>query len=233
MVYENKIPIENKKPFETVQELKGEYKTPSFEEFMKSYNTDEVVNENYQDEFDGYGDIRINRSYGPGNSQSQEQAAKFTGRKIIGGVAGGLLGPVAVPVGMKLKEASITIPLIPIFADIIAKQETLNQETLMERFKQIDGNSKNELSKWIGDLGDELIGSGLGSIAGEFFPALSEELSKRGSWELGEKIKEGWGAYEDADEQSEIIEPFAHFFNHMVHTQNGEDYNSECEICKA
>jgi hypothetical protein len=39
----NTIPIEvNKKPFETVYELKNE--VPSFEEFMKSYESDGKVN---------------------------------------------------------------------------------------------------------------------------------------------------------------------------------------------
>ena len=34
------IPIENKKPFETVYELKTENKIPTYEEFMKSYEGD-------------------------------------------------------------------------------------------------------------------------------------------------------------------------------------------------
>jgi len=58
MVYENKIPIEVKKPFETVYELKNE--VPSYEEFMKTYEND--GNLNYDDlnsgsvgEAEGYG----------------------------------------------------------------------------------------------------------------------------------------------------------------------------------
>jgi len=59
MVNNNQIPIEvNKKPFETVYELKNE--VPSFEEFMKTYKMDE--NLNYEDlnsgsvgEVEGYG----------------------------------------------------------------------------------------------------------------------------------------------------------------------------------
>jgi hypothetical protein len=42
--------IENKKPFETVQELKNEYKTPSFEEFMETYEFDERIVESYEEE---------------------------------------------------------------------------------------------------------------------------------------------------------------------------------------
>lgn len=37
MVDNNKIPVEVKKPTETVYELKDEYKIPTFEEFMKTY----------------------------------------------------------------------------------------------------------------------------------------------------------------------------------------------------
>jgi len=44
MVNNNGIPIEVKKPVETVYELKDEYKVPSFEEFMKTYNKNKVLN---------------------------------------------------------------------------------------------------------------------------------------------------------------------------------------------
>ena len=66
--YNNLKPIiENKKPVETVYELKEEYKIPSFEEFMKTYNEKEGINDNYQSEFDSYGDLRVKGTYyGPG-----------------------------------------------------------------------------------------------------------------------------------------------------------------------
>jgi hypothetical protein len=51
MVNNNGIPIEvNKKPFETVYELKDEYEIPSFEEFMETYEADEKVIDSYRDE---------------------------------------------------------------------------------------------------------------------------------------------------------------------------------------
>lgn len=53
------LTIENKKPFETVYELKEEYKIPSFEEFMKTY--EEGVN--YDDL--NSSDISEARGYGP------------------------------------------------------------------------------------------------------------------------------------------------------------------------
>jgi len=54
----------NKKPFEIVQEVNNE--VPSFEEFMKTYEVDEKAIDSYNGEFDGYGDIRIVKCYGPG-----------------------------------------------------------------------------------------------------------------------------------------------------------------------
>ena len=50
MVKENIIPLENKKPFETVYELKNE--TPSFEEFMKTYESDDEIVRSYEDELE-------------------------------------------------------------------------------------------------------------------------------------------------------------------------------------
>ena len=62
MVNEFKIPIENKRPVETVCELKDQ--VPSYEEFMKSYKVDENVN--YDDlsggsvgEVKGYGRCKV------------------------------------------------------------------------------------------------------------------------------------------------------------------------------
>jgi|SRR5215218_4930808 len=64
VVNNNGIPIEIKKPFETVQELKNEI--PSLEEFMKTYEND--GNLNYDDLSDG--DIGIQKGYGPCTSSS-------------------------------------------------------------------------------------------------------------------------------------------------------------------
>lgn len=59
MVNENLIPIENKKPVETVYDIKNEI--PAFEEFMKTYEND--VNLNYDDLSDGsIGEVK---EYGP------------------------------------------------------------------------------------------------------------------------------------------------------------------------
>ena len=54
MVYENNIP-----KIETIYEIKEEYKTPSFEEFVKNYNENEEISDNYQSEFGSYEDVRV------------------------------------------------------------------------------------------------------------------------------------------------------------------------------
>jgi hypothetical protein len=60
MVNNNQIPIEvNKKPFETVYELKNEI--PSFEEFMKTYENDGNLN---YDDLSG-GSVDEAKGYGP------------------------------------------------------------------------------------------------------------------------------------------------------------------------
>ena len=72
MVNNNQIPIEvNKKPFETVYEIKNETQSvvgdqiPSFEEFMESYEGDERVNESYSDEIKSYGDMGMPKNFDP------------------------------------------------------------------------------------------------------------------------------------------------------------------------
>src|SRR2546430_698382 len=55
------IPKNIDKPVETVYEIKDEYKVPSFEEFMKSYESDSKVN---YDDLNG-GSVGENKGYGP------------------------------------------------------------------------------------------------------------------------------------------------------------------------
>lgn len=59
MVNNNGIPIEVKKPFETVYKIKNEI--PSFEEFMKTYENDGKLN---YDDLNTY-NIIIDKGYGP------------------------------------------------------------------------------------------------------------------------------------------------------------------------
>ena len=56
---------ENYKQVEEVREIDSKYEVPSFEEFMKTYEYDEKVNESYELEVDSYGDIREPKKSGP------------------------------------------------------------------------------------------------------------------------------------------------------------------------
>jgi hypothetical protein len=92
--------IENKKPVELVQELKDEYKVPSYEEFMETYKPNEEVEflaeAEYQDR------AWHGPRYGPGNQQSRENAKVGTAVGVAAltfvcppaglAVGGGLLG---------------------------------------------------------------------------------------------------------------------------------------------
>jgi len=67
----NQYLINNKKPVELVQELKDEYKVPSYEEFMKTYESD--GNLNYDDlNSSSVGEIK---GYGPCEHYKCEQSS--------------------------------------------------------------------------------------------------------------------------------------------------------------
>ena len=57
------IPQEVKKPVEIVSEWKNE--VPSYEEFMKTYESNEEVINSYNNEITSYGDVGAGKGYGP------------------------------------------------------------------------------------------------------------------------------------------------------------------------
>ena len=71
----NKI---NPKPIETVYEIKDEYKVPSFEEFMKTYEVDEKVN---YDDLSGGGMGEV-KGYGPVFGAFGGENYSYTGSKF-------------------------------------------------------------------------------------------------------------------------------------------------------
>lgn len=78
---------------------------PTFEEFMKTYEEDERVIDNYYYEIDSYGDIRVVKCYGPGFwsevGEGLLEVGKFTGKVIVTGAAAGVIvstGGLAAPV---------------------------------------------------------------------------------------------------------------------------------------
>lgn len=112
--------IENKAQIEEVREIENkELITPeeqaklvdklikneilSYEEFMKTYQEDEGVSDNYYYEIDSYGDIRVVKCYGPGNNQSNlsdDEKKVLVGASVVGAVAltvvtAGVAAPIA------------------------------------------------------------------------------------------------------------------------------------------
>jgi len=91
--------IENKAQIEEVREIENKElitpeeqakivdklvknEIPSYEEFMKTYQEDEGAADSYYYEVDSYGDIRVVRCYGPGNSQSSESTGEAVFKKV-------------------------------------------------------------------------------------------------------------------------------------------------------
>src|SRR6266536_838036 len=103
--------VNNKKPIELVQELKDEYKVPSYEEFNRTYEIDEKVNDNYENEFDSKNDITVPYRYGPGNDQSKHTAAK-----VITGVALTGLTAICPPAGAAVAGGMVTTGAITLAA---------------------------------------------------------------------------------------------------------------------
>jgi hypothetical protein len=106
MTKNNEYIIAKQKPSETVYEITDKYQTPSFEEFMKSYEG----GTNYADL--NTDDISISRSYGPGNSQSgttSEDRAKAAGVGVATAVGVGVLSFVCPPAGAAAAAAYGTI----------------------------------------------------------------------------------------------------------------------------
>ncbi|CAI2173563.1 601_t:CDS:2 [Funneliformis geosporum] len=68
------IKVENKKPVETVYELKDEYKVPSFEEFMKTYEPSEEVEVITEAEYQNR--VLHGSQYGPGNERKNKGKKK-------------------------------------------------------------------------------------------------------------------------------------------------------------
>ena len=74
---------ENYKKIEEVKEI--DYQVPSYEEFMKNYEIDKKVSDNYENEFDSKNGVAVPYRYGPGNEQSKQQTANvITGALLTG-----------------------------------------------------------------------------------------------------------------------------------------------------
>src|SRR5439155_9241958 len=71
-----------KKSVEIVQELKSDYEIPSFEEFMKTYESDDKLINSYEDEFSSQ--VVQGSQYGPGRSDFKALYRQIK-RDLMGG----------------------------------------------------------------------------------------------------------------------------------------------------
>jgi len=81
---------ENYKKVEEIREINNEY--PSFGEFMKTYEVDKRVVESYENEIKSYGDIGVEKGYGPspigcggGVPKSKQNLIRTFNDKRLGG----------------------------------------------------------------------------------------------------------------------------------------------------
>lgn len=128
--------VENKKPIELVQELKDEYKVPSYEEFMKNYESSEEVEIITEAEWQDR--VLHGPQFGPGNDQSKTGLVKWGGKIVIATGASLLFPPAGVVIGGGAVWA------VSKAGESLTKDEDIK-----------------EVWKWIGDIGGS---SALGGV---------------------------------------------------------------------
>jgi len=143
----NLIPKENLAKVEEVREINNE--TPSFEEFMKTYESDKEVVDSYEFEVDSYGDIRTKGTYyGPGFWSDV-----WTGTKKVGGFA------LAVSYATPIAPVTMTATLV-VGGSALAMEEYGD-----ESWKKVAGEIKDVLSA-AGDAQD--IGGAAGNTLNNY-----------------------------------------------------------------
>ena len=114
----NLIPKENYKKVEEVREINAE--TPSFEEFMKTYEGEKSVIDSYEFEVDSYGDIRIKGTYyGPGFWDDIKCVVKPVASVAL--VAASMFPPtaaVAMPIALTVGGAGVVANTVGEITDI-------------------------------------------------------------------------------------------------------------------
>jgi len=121
----NLIPKENFKKVEEVREIDSKYETPSFEEFMKTYESDEGIIESYEDEFKSYGDIRIKGTYyGPGFWDDIKDVVKPVASGVL--IAASVFPPTA-PMAMPITLGVVGAGMATVGAGHVIDSEGLKE----------------------------------------------------------------------------------------------------------
>ena len=205
---------------------------PSYEEFMKNYQEDEGVSDNYYYEIDSHGDIRVVKCYGPGFwddlGEGLWEVGKFTTKVVVSGAAAGAVistGGVAAP--------------------ILGGTLWATGEWAKDALEGQEGGGA-EFTRFVADT-MSMTGSGsvFGSALGTSSKSLASKASKsaydagiRTAGTNGSKVlldawiytKMAQEGYSLGGKGKNAMEAFCHYY-HGKHKSNGLSYDSECPIC--
>lgn len=228
------IPKENLAKTEQVIYLDHNYQPMSYEEFMKTYQTDEEVEflteAEYQDR------VLHGPQYGPGflddlNKGEVGEAfkkvghgvvevGKFGGKVVVGAAVGAAViatGPISIPIGATTAAAGYCFkkaaeqddcPVVGYFADAV-----------------MGGAIGGTASAIVGTASSSLVSKGANLALNSALSNGSEELLR--VWIYTKAAQMG---YELGSKSKQVLEGFASFY-HGTHRGNGIEYESECPIC--
>ncbi len=197
------IPKENIKKVEEVREI--ENKIPSYEEFMKSYENDESLNDNYELEVDSYGDIGANKSYGPGSSQSSYSDSSDRSRRARH------LGKSGVGVTSGIVSRAVT-PIVP---GVVGAVTTAVGEI---GYALSSSSEAKDSWKYTSELGQDMM---TGCVVGNVVDNLGLPYGLKKGWDL-------WQDFQDKGGKDRLMVGY-----HDFHLASGEKYSSYCDVCKS
>ena len=184
---------------------------PSYEEFMKTYQEDEGVIDNYYYEIDSYGDIRIVKCYGPG---FWDEFGGPVSKTLIS------MGASALILGTGGAAAPIVIGGAALAA---------GGKGVKELGKELDCG----VLEWIGDTAcDTGIGTLTGSIAGgsgSLASHISKETAKGGHVVAG--VMRTAKFSHDTYGKAEVGAECHYRKEHRKHQERGVRYDSDCPFC--
>jgi hypothetical protein len=212
---------ENKKPIELVQEIKDEYKVPSYEEFLKNYEPSEeaemLTEAEYQD------GVLNGPRYGPGNSDSKS----ITGYPSFHPIERG------VREQRQRQRDEETKRVVLFVAETAAKATAVaTLTTATGGLAPIIGGGAWIGGEWLKSRNDEFLqflGKGMNELgSGMFFGGL---FSNSTVGELARKSGIDLKKLENFFEIKGHVETGWAIAEHNRHRNEGVSYKSSCELC--
>ena len=197
---------ENKTQVEEVREI--DYQVPSYEEFMRNYENDKKVSESYELEVDSYRDLRVDKSYGPGSSQSSYSDDSDEARmnryyaRTTTNMATNVVSKAAGPVGSVVNG-------------VVGAATTLVSEI---GYACSSDSDTKDAWKYASEIGQGMM---TGAVVGDFVDNLRLPYGLKKGWDL-------WQDFEAKGGKSRLMVDY-----HVYHNTNGESYSSYCEVCKS